>query len=140
MLQNHSTLNLATCDAHEPWASTVFYVSDDNFSLFFLTDPATRRGQQLEGGRAAGTINADVTLWRDIRGLQLSGEVVRVDDAARDPAQSLYLAKFPELRDSDAALWGKLQATPFYEFRPHWLRLIDNSVRFGYKAELILHR
>ncbi|MEM1156544.1 MAG: pyridoxamine 5'-phosphate oxidase family protein [Pseudomonadota bacterium] len=138
MLQTHSTMNMATCADNTPWASAVFYASDDDLRLYFLTSPRTRRGQHLVAGRAAATINADVRQWGDIRGLQLEGSVTPVDDVSRQAVETLYLDKFAELREADAALWQRLRSTPFYQFCPSWIRIIDNSVSFGHKAELTL--
>jgi uncharacterized protein YhbP (UPF0306 family) len=146
-LQNHNTLSLATAGRTEPWAASVFYASDDALHLYFVTDPTTHHGQDLtRNSRVAGTINADCADWTQIRGLQLSGHAAQVSAEDRPAALAIYLDKFPAVArmmddpasDQERLIGERLAATPLYQLRPSWVRLIDNAQRFGFKQELML--
>ena len=97
LLARHTTATLATCGPDGPWAAAVFYAHDDDLSLYFLTDPATRHGSDLvHGGQAAATIHQDGQDWRSIQGIQLVGTAELVTGALpHGRAWRLYLAKFP---------------------------------------------
>lgn len=143
-LSQHHTLTLATQQEGTPWASTVYFASHDDLSLDFLTDPRTRRGQQLLIGTVAATVQADVADWMAIRGVQLTGEVQRLVDEDRHEALAHYLQKFPQLErmrsepqgEQETQIVDRLLQTPLYRLQPHWIRLIDNARAFGWKGEL----
>ena len=99
LLAAHSTLTLATCGPDGPWAAAVFFASDDDLNLYFVSDPRTRHGRDLVArGRAAGAVHPDCDDWGNIRGVQLEGSVCVLDGDARDAALRCYLAKFPRIR------------------------------------------
>ena len=147
-LRAHNTLSLATTRAERPWAASVFFASDAALNLYFVTDPKTQHGSDLShNARVAGTINADCERWAEIRGVQLTGTATQVDTTDRQQVLQVYLAKFAEVdqlirdpqSDQDRLIGERLAATPFYQLRPDWVRLIDNTRRFGFKQELTLN-
>ena len=147
-LENHNTLSLATTRADEPWAASVFFASDQALNIYFVSDPMTHHGQDLDANtRVAGTVNGDCDGWSDIMGVQLTGHARQVPDRDRDRVLALYLGKFADVAqliqqpqsDQDKLIGGRLAVTPFYELRPEWIRLIDNTRGFGFKQELDLH-
>jgi uncharacterized protein YhbP (UPF0306 family) len=143
-LESKHTLSLSTCADNIPWACSVLYVSDKELQLFFLTDPETLHGQQLAAGRVAATINENCKRWDEIKGIQLVGTAAIVTGTERENGLSLYLEKFPDVRqtllsprnDSEKLIAEKLKATPLYQISIDWIRLIDNSEAFGTKIEL----
>ena len=146
-LASHNTLSLATTQGDRPWAASVFFASDAALTLYFVSDPETHHGQDLQySTRVAGTVNADCETWADIRGVQLTGEARQIARDDRSRVLNLYLAKFDEvaqlIRDPQTeqhrAVGKRLAATPFYSLRPDWIRLIDNTRGFGFKQELTL--
>jgi uncharacterized protein YhbP (UPF0306 family) len=145
-LAQHTTLTLATVGADGiPAAAAVFYAHDAELNLFFLSEEQTQHGQNLlANGQVAGTIQADGQDWRAIRGLQLRGEARPATAAEWPHAAALYGRKFAfvaALLAGDAGpgvLTGPLARARFWVLRPRWLRLVDNTVRFGYKEELVL--
>ncbi len=146
-LQRHNTLSLATTGAAAPWAASVFFASDAALTLYFVTDPKTHHGQDLKANaRVAGTVNADCESWAAIRGVQLTGHAAEVDSTQRDRVRAIYLDKFAEVArllaepqsEQERLIGERLAATPFYQLRPDWIRLIDNTRRFGFKQELTL--
>jgi uncharacterized protein len=145
MLSRHHTVTLATVGAGEPWAATVFFASDADLRLYFVTDPRTRHGADLAGGSpVAAAVNADPASWDDIRGVQLRGHAATVTGERRAAALALYLHKFPDVarlfreprNESEQRIAARLQSTAFWCLTPRWLRLLDSQRGFGWKQEL----
>ncbi len=146
-LTNHNTLALATVgEDGTPAAAAVFYAHDAAFNLYFLSEERTAHGRNLAANpRAAGTIQADGQDWRAIQGLQVRGTAAPVASHELAHAAAVYARKFAFVAallagsgGGPAALTGPVARARFYVLRPHWLRLVDNTVRFGYKEELRL--
>lgn len=145
-LGEHTTVTLATVGADgAPAAAAVFYAHDADLNLYFLSEERTQHGQNLLANPAvAGTIQADGQDWQAIRGLQLRGRATPVSGLALARAAAVYGAKFAFVAallaggQGPGALAGPLARTRFWVLRPSWFRLIDNTVRFGFKEELLL--
>ena len=147
MLAAYNTATLATAGDGRPWAAAVFYASDRDLNLYFVSDHRTRHGRDLAAdARVAAAINPDCDNWNDVRGLQLEGRVEVLDGAARLAGLAHYLAKFHDVkalfeapRDrNEETIAQRLKAANLYRLQPDYVRLIDNSRWFGYKAELRL--
>jgi uncharacterized protein YhbP (UPF0306 family) len=147
MLEAHGTATLATTGGEGPWAAAVFYASDADLNLYFVSDPGTRHGRDLAaGGVAAAAIHADCGAWAEVRGLQLHGRVEVLEGAARAAPLALYLAKFEDVRrlvdrpdgGEEARIGERLRAAALYRLTPSWCRLIDNQRGFGFRRELSL--
>lgn len=146
-LAAHTTLTLATVGPDgAPAAAAVFYAADDNLNLYFLTEERTQHGQNLLADpRVAGTIQADGQDWRTIRGVQVRGAAEWVVGAEIAHAAAIYGRKYAFVaaqlagQAGPAALTGPLARARFGVLRPSWFRLVDNTVRFGFKEELTLH-
>ncbi len=142
-LAAHTTLTLATTDTDgTPAAAAVFYAHDDALNLYFLSEERTLHGRNLLADpRVAGTIQADGQDWRAIRGLQLRGRAAPVTAADLPHAAGVYGRKFAFVAallagsGGPGALIGPLSQARFWVLRPTWIRLIDNTVRFGFKEE-----
>lgn len=141
----HNTLTLATCHDGEPWAATVFYASDADLHLYFVSDRRTRHAQHmLADPRVELAIDADVDAWSAVRGLQISGTAAPVSDAGRALALGYYLAKFASVKAlfeqprsaDEQAIARRLQDTDFWCVTPGYIRLVDNSRGFGFRIEL----
>ena len=147
MLEQHNTMSLATVQAGRPWAASVFYASDADLKLYFVSDSRTRHGRDMQANNyVAGAINPDCGTWDDVKGLQLEGRVSVLTGAGRLKALGCYLAKFHDVkalferpRDrNEETIAERLQAANLYCLVPDWIRLIDNSRWFGFKQELRL--
>jgi uncharacterized protein len=145
-LAEHTTLTLATVGPDgAPAAAAVFYAADDGLSLYFLSEEHTEHGRNLLADpRVAGTIQADGQDWRGIRGVQVRGEARIVAGADLAHAAAVYGRKFAFVAallagsGGAGALVGPLAKARFWLLRPSWFRLIDNTVRFGFKEELVM--
>jgi hypothetical protein len=123
----------------------VFYAHDPELNLYFLSEPDTRHGQNLvANSHAAGTIQADGQDWRSIRGLQVRGEAFLLPAPQVLRAAALYGRKYTFVAgllsgsEGPVGLARPLGRARFWIFRPTWFRLVDNTVRFGFKEELVL--
>jgi uncharacterized protein YhbP (UPF0306 family) len=78
-LKNHKLMTLATFD-NKPWIATVFYVSDEDFNLYFLTSPKTEHGQHIakNGMIACNIIDSHQKVTDQKVGLQLEGTAEKV--------------------------------------------------------------
>ncbi|MGE5602999.1 MAG: pyridoxamine 5'-phosphate oxidase family protein [Nitrososphaerales archaeon] len=145
-LAQHTTLSLATVSLDgKPAAAAVFYAAGDALDLYFLSEERTEHGQNLlRQGTVAGTIQADGQDWRTIRGLQLRGHARIVNPDELVHATAIYARRFGFVaglvagQSGPGVLSGPLARARFWILQPTWLRLIDNTVRFGHKEELLL--
>ena len=143
-MDEHNTLTLATSSNGKPWAATVFFASDADLNLYFVSDHRTRHGRDMEqNARVVATVNPDCDNWHDVRGLQIDGTASIVTGLARARALALYLAKFPQIDalfvspkdEHEETIAERLKATNIYRISPGWIRFIDNRKGFGYSDE-----
>lgn len=145
-LKGHNTMTLATSVGETPWASTVFYASDD-VRLYFFSAPESRHCQNLAAnGRVAVTVQEDYQDWRKIKGIQLEGRVELVDGVLeKAKAMAIYARKYPEViklfTDPSSGVFHKaFLKVKFYCVVPEKLFFIDNAQGFGKRQELLLER
>jgi len=139
-LDEHNTMSLATSRDGEVYAASLFYASD-GLTLYFLSNPDSSHSVNIAlNPRAAVTISKDHPDWRTVRGLQIKGRVFEVTESEEEAARKVFEEKYPFL----AGLLGNLKlfrgarGISFYKVVPETVRLIDNTVHFGWKAELDL--
>jgi uncharacterized protein YhbP (UPF0306 family) len=146
-LAEHSTMTLATCSDKGPWAAAVFYAHDADFALYFMSSADTRHMRDIAAAsEVAATIHDDNQGWKSLRGLQIRGSCSKVGKLGLARVEALYAGKFPFLRAaaeqpseaSESTLAERFRNTPFFQLRPSWIRLIDNTRGFGYKTEIRL--
>ncbi len=136
-LKKHSSLVIATVN-HEAWpqAVSLFYASDENLNLYWVSGEKSRHSQNLERvSRVAVAIHHETWDWRDIHGVQLEGQAMRLlDPDETDRAWALFRDKFP----FTVEFTDQIVRSAFYLLRPKWIRLIDNSKYFGHREEFTL--
>ncbi len=145
-LAAHTTLTLATIGAEGPSAAAVFYAHDDALTLYFLSEDKTHHAQDLFADPRAAASHSGPTArtGASIRGLQLRGRAEPVPAPVMAHAAAVYGRKFAFVgallagAEGPAVLAGPLARARFWRFVPTWFRLVDNTVRFGHKAELHL--
>ncbi len=133
-LEAHSTLALATVSADGlPQVAPLFYVSDDDLNLYWLSSQTSRHSINLAAQpQAAATIYPDVWQWTDIRGVQVEGRA----EIVRNPQErQTILARYQTKFKLPAAFDSQIAISALYILRPTWIRWLDNAVQFGYKAE-----
>ncbi len=136
-LAAHSTLALSTVDADGlPQSAPLFFATDDDGSLLFVSSPKSRHSLNITANsHAAVTVHNETWDWKEIAGVQMEGEVHHLPAGpGRERAWEVYKAKFPFVVEFE----DEVSRSEFYRFVPKWVRLIDNSVQFGYKEEMEL--
>lgn len=148
LVREQSTMTLATSMNSQAWAAPVYYVYH-KFHFYFLSDPATRHIREaLESGQVSVAIHAPSFEWREIRGLQMSGRVEHVAGKMEAlQAVGAYLKKFPFTKDFftpglalDMAAFESRFRVKLYRFAPSLTYYLDNKIRFGFRAEIVLDR
>ena len=137
-----AVMTLATCADAAPWATDVYF-APDGFDLVFLSSPRARHSRNLASNPAcAATIHPLVTSWREIRGLQIEGEVHPPTGAvAKARTLAAYLSKFPFARDliaHPAETAGAFANATLLVLRPSRLRYLDNALGIGTRWSLCL--
>ncbi len=136
-LATQSTLALCTVNADgHPETAPVFYVSDDQFNLYWLSGTSVAHSVNLSAERhVSGSVYPAVWQWEDIVGLQIKGKAeVISDERIREQILLIYLRKFQLPPSFDAVI----ASSTLYVLRPSWLRWVNNSVKFGHKVEIDL--
>ena len=141
----HTTLSLATCHENRAWSTDLFYVSDEDCRLYFVSSGTTRHCQHIAANpRIAASISGQCADWGGIKGLQLDGVADVVCEPDLCGVINMYRAKFPSLQklfqdletDQGSQIVSRLLKSSFYRITPRWIRMIDNSKGFAYRAEL----
>jgi uncharacterized protein YhbP (UPF0306 family) len=139
-LDTHSVMSLATALGGKPFAASLFYASC-YFKLYYISSPESAHSLNIsKNPSVAVTINKEYWDWKQVRGLQINGTAHRVTGDEAEIARRLYFRKFP-FAESILCVGGfsqKVLSSCFYKVEPHVIRLIDNSVEFGFKRELHL--
>ena len=137
-LATHQVMTLATVGEAGVWAAAVFYVSQQ-FDLFFLSAPHTRHAQNMVAQpHVAATIQEDYKDWPTIKGIQLEGDVLLLDDDAREATIAIYQQKYPFLAQANPQITAALTKVNWYRLRPTTLYFIDNSLGLGHRDEVPL--
>jgi uncharacterized protein YhbP (UPF0306 family) len=134
-LARTKTLGLATVDEHgAPHAANVNFATDENLNLYWLSKPESAHSRHLEAQpRVAGSAYPSYRLPNRIRGVQLRGHAHELPDDQFNVIWKIYAAKFPYAH----AFKNKVRNEDrFYQLSPDWLRLIDNTIAFGFKAQI----
>lgn len=127
------TLALATTDdAGQPHTANVNFVADDDLNLYFLSAPDSAHSLHVaKRPRIAACGYPSFRLPKNIKGFQLKGLCEQRPAEHWNTHWKLFCRKFPY-----AIPFKKLaRREEFYRISPDWLRLIDNSVKFGFKME-----
>ncbi len=146
LIEEQSTMTMATAKGEVAWSAPVYYVFFKS-CFYFFSDPTSRHIQEsLAGGQASCSIYANASTWQEIRGIQMSGHVETV--APRLGAIEViraYLKKFPFTKDffkpdqaMDLEAFVKRFKVKLYRFKPTLVYYLDNSIRFGFREEVVL--
>ena len=137
LLRAQSTLVLATADsAGTPHSTPLFYLAQDDLKLYWFSSRSSRHSRNCAlNPTVSAAVYFQTSRWRQIRGLQMRGEVAAVTDRAlRTAVAEAYCRRFA----LGQLFRGKLRSSTLYCFTPAWARYLDNSVRFGYKFQVNL--
>ena len=128
------TLSLATVDDQQrPHAANLNFVADRDLNLLFVSKPTSKHCLHLiRRPDVAVTAYAPFRSPRQIRGIQLRGTCKPLDPALFDARWRLFVSKHTAAAAFEALV---RREEAFFVVRPRWIRWIDNSVSFGFRAE-----
>ncbi len=146
LIEEQSTMTLATAKGDVAWSAPVYYVFFKS-CFYFFSDPTSRHVQEsLASGQASSSIYANASTWQEIRGIQMSGQMETVS-ARLGTIEVIraYLKKFPFTKDFfkpgqalDLEAFTKRFKVKLYRFQPTLVYYLDNSIRFGFREEVLL--
>ena len=145
LIDELSTLTLATSDVERVWAAPVYYVFYKN-AFFFFSDPESLH---------ITTSHRPIVLWPPLfTHLRIHGRGFggfRWRDASKPvrpgitavQALRAYIKKFPftsgffeDGQSLDLAAFSKRFRVKLYCFAPQQVFYLDNSIRFGFRTEI----
>jgi uncharacterized protein YhbP (UPF0306 family) len=135
LLSGQTTLSLATTgEDGEAWVAPLFYLADEELSLYWLSSESSLHSLNLNRTpRAAATVYRGAARWKEIRGVQMRGSVSKVTGPERRAALiKAYCERFSIGRVFSLAI----RQSAVYAFQPEFVRYIDNARGFGFKFEL----
>jgi len=129
LLRSQSTIMLSTCDdAGWPQATPLFYYADDDLALYWFSSPRCAHSEHISRDPRVGiAVSMPTDRWREIRGLQMRGEVSIISDDARRRVKALFCRRF----DLGATFRLAMTQSRLFRFRPSWIRYIDNTTGIG---------
>lgn len=128
-------MSLATWDEDGVWVADVIFIYDDNFTFYWMSDPACRHSQAiLKNGQVAGTITASADSNIPNFGIQFSGAAQKIEGPRYDLAVKHHTKRGrPAPAESDDVLHGD----SWYQLTSTKLHLIDEA-NFGYQAQEVV--
>jgi uncharacterized protein YhbP (UPF0306 family) len=135
LLRQETSLALATTgEDGEPCVAPLFYMMDDEFTLYWFSSATSLHSLNLKRTpRAAVSVYPNVQNWREIRGVQMRGNVARITESKRRSGLiKAYCGRF----ELGSIFRLAIRRSIIYAFQPEFLRYIDNSKGFGFKFEL----
>jgi uncharacterized protein YhbP (UPF0306 family) len=131
-LRAHHTMTIATVapTVSTPHAAHVFYATDHDLQLIFLSQTNSLHGQHIgESAPVAVTVSEDYDDWHDIRGVQLWGTARLLTRTAEARALAHYLRRFAFVRGllSDPELALRLRDLGVYRVEPQKAAFTNNT-------------
>lgn len=121
----------------EPWVSTVYYVADEQGTLYWLSYPERRHSQNVQYG-AQAAIAIAIEAEPPVIGVQAKGTVTTVDTEEQiTAAMGLYVAKYGTgSRFLEVWKAGK-NRHQLYRFVPSGYELFDERYGLQDKTEFV---
>lgn len=132
VLANAHLMSLATQDEAGVWVADVIFIYDDDFTIYWMSEPGTRHSKAIEKNpQVAATITASNKKNEPNFGIQLEGHAKKIDDARYDLAVKHRTKRgHPAPAETDDILDGD----SWYSFTPLRIHLIDEA-NFGFVAQ-----
>jgi uncharacterized protein YhbP (UPF0306 family) len=137
ILDASNTLVLATLDLKgKPYSTPLYYCSDCELSLFYFSSKESQHSNHIIKSNeiSVGIYNQHHSV-KDLKGLQIKGIAKIINEIGlKDKIKELYSAKFADIIKREF-IDLELVSKDLYEICPYWIKLVDNSVKFGFKKE-----
>jgi uncharacterized protein YhbP (UPF0306 family) len=136
VLEKGHLMSLGIVDGGGPWVADVIYVFDDEFNLYWMSDPDARHSQALlDSPSVAGTITVSNAKQEPNLGIQFAGIARKLEGSRSDLALKHFAKRGKPAPQEDADV---LQGDAWYELVPKKIELIDEE-HFGFeKRQLVL--
>lgn len=124
--KEHHVLTLATSNNLESWCANCFYVYlKDEAAFLFTSDSDTKHILMgLENPQVSGSIVLETKIIGKIRGVQFTGELVKVENTEHSFYRLKYLKKFP---------FAVIINTDLWIVKLNKVKMTDNRLGFGKK-------
>jgi uncharacterized protein YhbP (UPF0306 family) len=133
ILEKGYLVSLATLDEVGVWVADVIYIYDDDFNIYWMSDPDARHSRALlKNKKVAGTITISGQ-GEDNLGIQFEGVAERIEGPRFDLARKHFLKRRkPEPKETDDVLEGDF----WYVVRPKKFELIYEKF-FGFEKQIL---
>jgi uncharacterized protein YhbP (UPF0306 family) len=133
VLEQGYLMSLATVDEGGVWVSDVIYIFDEDFNIFWMSDPDVRHSNAiLKNQKVAGTITVNLPKENKL-GIQFEGTAEKIEGIRHDLAIKHFTKrKKPAPKEDDDVLWRD----SWYLLRPKKIELICEEF-FGFKKQKI---
>ena len=134
VLEKGYLMSLGTLIDGAVWVCDVIYIYNDNFDIYWMSDPEVRHSQAiLKNKQVAGTITVSGP-GEDNLGIQFSGVAEKIDGPRFDLAKKHY-AKRKKLvpKETDDVLEGD----SWYQLKPQKIELIHEKL-FGFEKQKLM--
>ena len=134
LLREQTTLSLATTgEDGEPCVAPLFYMVDEEFSLYWLSSQSSQHSRNLlRTPRAAAAVHGSATSWQEIRGVQMRGAVSKITEPKRRAA---LVKAYCERFQLGTVFRLAIRQSTLYVLQPDFFRFIDNARGFGSNVE-----
>ena len=114
---------IATVSGTRAHINTAYFAWSDDFRLVWISEPRARQSRNVRERRttAIAVFDSNQTWGKPDRGVQLFGSTREPHGRAAERARTVYARRFGDY-DPD-----ELSAYRAYEFRPHGVKLFDES-------------
>jgi uncharacterized protein YhbP (UPF0306 family) len=135
LLRQQTTLSLATTgEDGAACATPLFYLADEELSLYWLSSEGSQHSQNLKRRpTAAAAVYGSAASWREIRGVQMRGAARIVADPER---RRTLVKAYCERFKLGMLFRPAIRRSALYMFQPEFFRYIDNGRGLGAKFEL----
>ena len=135
-------MTLSTFDGDTLWTAPVYYMFSAGSFYFFSNNEARhiRDARHTEGKCAASSFYDDSRV-ENIKGLQMQGNIAKVDRKVESSLKALeYVKKFQIECDRNRIIefFFKAYNASLYKFIPESVFYMDNSIRFGFRQSVSL--
>lgn len=134
ILEQGYLMSLGTVDDGGVWVSDVIYIHDDDFNLFWLSDPDVRHSRAIQGNpKVAATITVSNNAGEENIGLQIEGvaEKLEGNNLALATQHRLKRKKSPPTRGGEVE-----EGESWYRLRPTKIEVIHEP-RFGFDKQIL---
>lgn len=126
-LQEAKIMQIATKINEQPWVCSVWYASDDQMNIYWMSATNRRHSKELEKNPKVGaTISLQIPSNESPRGVQLQGiaqKLTKNDDIQK--ARSVFQDRVFDGRTIDSYLNNKKTTYAFYRLKPTLYVLYD---------------